>query len=265
MTLSATSKRGYRLVCYSSVVRALVAQLNCRFLSSSLLHVSLMQFSLAPNVCNFVIPQAHGEGSEGTMCKVSTVSDKVLEITISNSERHTKTPSGEADSRGGGGEGGGGEKEREGGGGGGGGREGGERDRREEGEGEEGEGEEGGGGGGEGEEGGGEGGEEKGRGERGGGGGCEEALPEEAKVVEQSKEQTKRTMRDEQGLNCSTGGREGGEQEVTRGEGGGGRGGRGGGGGTGHKGDAGTAHEGDAGSKTKGAVQLSNKLMFALD
>ena len=55
---------------------------------------------LAPNVCNFVILQAHGEGSDGMTCKVSTVSDKVLEITISNSERHAKTSSGEADSRG---------------------------------------------------------------------------------------------------------------------------------------------------------------------
>ena len=104
-----------------------------------------------------------------------------------------------------------------------------------------------------GEEGGGRGREEKGR---GGGGQCEETLPEEAKVVEHSKEQTKRntTDSDEQGLNCSTGDREGGEQEAAEGEvtreGGGG---------------GGTGHGGDAGTKTKSTVQLSNKLIFALD
>ena len=35
--------------------------------------------------------------------------------------------------------------------------------------------------------------------------------------------------------------------------------------GRGAAGDAGTGHEGDAGTKTKSTIQLSNKLMFALD
>ena len=141
-----------------------------------------------------MILQAHRGGSEGTTCKVSSVSDEVLEITINNSE--SKTPSGEANS--GGEEGGGGERE----------------------------------GRGRGEGKGGEGGREERK--EGGGGRCEEALPEEAKVVdttEHSEEQTKRTMTDdnEQGLNCSTGG----EQEVVERKTGEGEGGGEGGGGDG--------------------------------
>ena len=83
-------------------------------------------------------------------------------------------------------------------------------------------------------------------------------------------------------MNCSTGGREGEqevtEEEVTR-EGGTGHEGDAGTGhegdaGTGHKGDAGTGHEGDTGTghegdagtiKKRSTVQLSNKLIFALD
>ena len=164
---------------------------------------------------------------------MSSVSDEVLEITINNLETPSKTPSGEADSRGGegerGGRGRGGEEKERGG--------------KEEGR-------------------------EKGQ--------CEEALPEEAKALDTT-EHTKQTMTDddEQGLNCSTGGREG-EREVAE-----------------RKreedesqfmrlgydhqsnveheepahdtGTAAAGHEGDAGTKMKSPIHLSNKLMFALD